>query len=311
MNWAKDAYHTGYTFNCKSTSYESQIKHLEIYSNLGFLRPQVKQVTLPPDNLQLNVTCFNFTSMLSDLLNDKSLNKMSNLVVNQNDRFAKYESPNGRLGEVNSGYWYQHAYSTMIHDYQKDFLLPIIFAMDKTTISNSTHLHVYAVMFTTTIFDCKTRNQAHAWRPLGYIPIERIYYSSRQWKSMSSSLKSVRANILFDTVLQTFREAQKKGALIDIPLQLGNKTKTVNLKIPLAYIIGDIQGGDGICGRSAYYQADACHICRMCDATPDAYSFIDVDSCNLLVMTDIISLCNNNMLAELDALIQARNWQAF
>ena len=92
---------------------------------------------------------------------------------------------------------------------------------------------------------------------------------------------------------------------------MGNKTKIVNLKVPLAYIIGDIQGGDGICGHSAYYNSDAKRICRMCDATPDAYSSIEVDNCNLLVMSDVIHLCKNNMHKELDALMQARNWQAF
>src|SRR5687768_7836626 len=179
--------------------------------------------------------------MLSSLLNDKSINKLSNLVVNKNDRFAKYEPPTGKLGEVNSGSWYQNAYSTMISkDPEKDFLMPIIFAMDKTTISNLGHLHVYAVMFTTTIFNCKTRNQAHAWRPLGYIPIERSYYSGQQWKNLKKEEKSIRANILFDTVLQTFREAQVENALSDISLQLGNKKKMVNLRVPLAFIIGDI-----------------------------------------------------------------------
>src|SRR5688500_14606308 len=109
---------------------------------------------------------------------------MSNLVVNKNDRFAKYESPTGKLCKVNSGSWYQNTYSTMIKDSEKYFLMSIIFAMDKTTFSNSAHLHVYAVMFTTTIFDCKTSNQTHAWRPLGYIPIEHNYYSGQQWKNM-------------------------------------------------------------------------------------------------------------------------------
>src|SRR5688572_17864896 len=111
--------------------------------------------------------------------------------------------------------------------------------MDKTTISNSAHLHVFAVMFTTTIFDCKTRNQAHAWRPLGYIPIEHNYYSKKQWHDLKEK-KSVRANILFDTVLQFFCKAQKINALNNIPLHLGNKTKLVNLKVPLAFIISDI-----------------------------------------------------------------------
>ena len=42
---------------------------------------------------------------------------------------------------------------------------------------------------------------------------------------MKSNLKSVRVSVLFDTVLQTFREAQKENALIDILLQLRKKQK--------------------------------------------------------------------------------------
>lgn len=173
MNWAKDAFQTGYSFNPKTSSYKNQIMQLQKYNNLEYLRPEFKTLALPNDSLSLQVTCFNFTKMLSPLLNDKDLNKMSNLVVKQVNRFAKYMPPSGKLGEVNSGHWYQQAYTTMIQDVDKDFLLPIIFAMDKTTISSSTNLHIFAVMFTTTIFDWKTRNQAYAWKPLGYIPIDR------------------------------------------------------------------------------------------------------------------------------------------
>ena len=106
---------------------------------------------------------------------------MSNLVVNHSDYFGKYTSPFGKLGEVNSGYWYQKAYEKMVLDPYKDFLMPIIFAMDKTTISSSTNLHSYAFMFTTTIFDWKTRNLAHAWHPSGYIPIDCNFYLAQQW----------------------------------------------------------------------------------------------------------------------------------
>ena len=175
--------------------------------------------------------------------------------------FCQIESPSSKLGEVNSGYWSEHEYSTIVQDADKDFLLPIIFAMDKTTISSSTNLHVFAVMFTTSLLDCKTRNQAHTWRQLEYIPIDRNFYSKQQWKDMGSVLKSIRLNMLFDTVLQSYCAAQSNGALDNSPLTLGNKTKTVNLKVPLAFIIGDIQGGDGICGQSTYYQSGAHCIC--------------------------------------------------
>jgi len=292
MNWAHDAFVAGYQFNPCARSYKSQIKKIETQNNLDLLRPHMKEVALPPDNLKLQVTCYNFSCMLSALMNDQNLNQVTNLIVNKDDPFAKYVSPNGKLGEINSGYWYHQAYNNLVTDIQEDFLLPIIFAMDKTTISNSTNLHVYAIMFTTSIFKRSVRNQADAWRPLGYIPIDRNYYSANQWNAMTSELKSVRLNILFDVVLQSFREAQKEGAL-RIPLTLGDHTKIVNLKVPLAFIIGDIQGGDGICGRSAYYQTKARRICRMCNATPSVYDSKEVDNCQLLVMEEMKQLCIN------------------
>src|SRR5919112_5207446 len=98
---------------------------------------------------------------------------------------------------------------------------------------------------------------------------------------MDKQLKSKCENMVFETVLHSFREAQQDGALDGVPLTLGNKTKAVNLKDPLAYIIGDIQGGDGICGRSAYHLADAKRICRMYDATPAVYISTDMDCFNM------------------------------
>ena len=196
MNWAKDAYDTGYNFNPRYTNYKSQIKKTEEINNLNFLRPLTKHVTLPPDNLELDVTCYDFSSMLCSLLNDTNLNQLSNLVVNTSDPFAKYVSPTGNLGEVNSGYWYQQAYNNLITDPENDFLLPIIFAMDKTSISSSANLHVNVVLFTTSIFKRSIRNQSHAWKPLGYIPIDRNYYTTPQWEGMTSEMKSIRLNIL-------------------------------------------------------------------------------------------------------------------
>lgn len=120
MDWAKDAYKSGYQFNPKASNYHSQIKQMESFSNLKSIRPHVKQIALqnslkdPWDTTIFNVVCCDFTSMLLSLLQDKSINTEGNLVVNSLDYFAKYVSPNGKLSEVNSGSWYEHAYSTMI-----------------------------------------------------------------------------------------------------------------------------------------------------------------------------------------------------
>ena len=214
MDWARDAYSSGYQFNPRATNYKSQIKQMQNFSNLKYIRPHIKQAKLPnkrdepSDTTSINVVCCDFTSMLFSLLQDTNINKNENLVVNASDPFSKYVSPNGKLGEVNSGKWYQQAYDSMVKDENKDFLLPIIFAMDKTTISNTAHMSVYAVMFTTTIFDWKTH--AHAWRPLGYIPIEKNSYFSAQWRRMDSVLKSTHENLLYSTVLQVFNKLKKK-----------------------------------------------------------------------------------------------------
>lgn len=128
---------------------------------------------------------------------------------------------------------------------------------------------------------------------------------------MSKDLRSRCENLFFDTVLHSFKEAQKDGALDGVPLTLGNKTRTVNLKVPLAFIIGDIQGGDGICGRSAYYGMKAKHICCMCDATPALYDSKEMDNCNMLVANDIKQMCLNKDEEQLESLMQSVNYQAF
>ena len=107
MNWAKDTYQSRYKFNAKTTTYKNKTVEMQKSSLLEYLRPEFKIVILPKDNLSLQVTCFNFTTMLSELLKDTTLNQMSNLVVNAKDRFSKYISFSGKLGKVNSGYWYQ------------------------------------------------------------------------------------------------------------------------------------------------------------------------------------------------------------
>ena len=72
-----------------------------------------------------------------------------------------------------------------------------------------------------------------------FVLIEIIFRSAME--RHGQCFESIQLNILFDTVLQSYCAAQSNGALDNIPLTLGSKTKTVNLKVPLAFIIGDIQ----------------------------------------------------------------------
>ena len=53
---------------------------------------------------------------------------------------------------------------------------------------------------------------------------------------------------LYSAALYHLKLAQSPGHLEGVELQLGSKIKKVNLKIPVMFIIGDIQGGNTICG---------------------------------------------------------------
>ena len=61
-------------------------------------------------------------------------------------------------------------------------------------------------------------------------------------------VKTKRLQQLYETALQDLKQIQNDNSLNNIELRLANKTKIVDLKIPIMYIIGDNQGGDAICG---------------------------------------------------------------
>ncbi len=145
----KDKYH----FQPYPQRHKSQICNLTQLVGMEDCRPTTIHVSLEPDNLNLEVIVFPFATMLSSLLNCPILNKLENLVVNPTDRFGRYESPDGLLDEVNSGQWYRDTYNQSINDPQNEFLAPIIFTMDKTVISEASHLSVFVILFTTSIFN--------------------------------------------------------------------------------------------------------------------------------------------------------------
>ena len=59
------------------------------------------------------------------------------------------------LGAPNYAFqsWYQDTYDQVIQDPDKELLAPIMFTMDKTVISEASHLSVYVILFNTSIYN--------------------------------------------------------------------------------------------------------------------------------------------------------------
>lgn len=155
LDWAKEAQVTGFNFESQHGTYQQTMIFLEHKLHLGISWPKLFPVTLHKDNMQIDVVVFDVKKMLLSLFEDTKLNQNDNLVVNKNDFFSKYVSPKNKLGEVNSGKWYQVAYDNCINNPETNFLCPIILASDKTTISEMGDLHVDAIFMTTSLFDLK------------------------------------------------------------------------------------------------------------------------------------------------------------
>jgi hypothetical protein len=69
---------------------------------------------------------------------DKSLTgDITQLDVNPDDPFARYQSPKGRLGTFNTEKWYAKAHNFLCTPNSNDWLCPIIYACDETLVVES------------------------------------------------------------------------------------------------------------------------------------------------------------------------------
>jgi hypothetical protein len=261
------AVHDNYNFNPTRTSRNAQVKYLEKWLQFQKSRPQQVPTHLPgPQDQVVQTTCFNFTNQLHSLVSDPALfGNLDNLDINVDDPYGKYVPPNGLLSTVNSGQWYNSAYCHEVKDPSKYFMVLIIFACDETHLQKGGKASSWPLLFTTSILNQKTRNLPIAWRMLGYINDLSLLQSAAEDKNLSQEVNAERLHAIFKTILATVIEAQQSGALDNIPLIFGDDTKLVNLKVPLIFIIGDMQGGDKICCTACNYSNKLHRLCCKCN----------------------------------------------
>jgi hypothetical protein len=145
----------------------------------------------------------------------------------------------------------------------------------------------------------KSCNLPIAWRTLGYIDDLSLIQSSTEDKNLSKELKAERLHAIFKTLLALIIEAQESGALDDIPITFGSVTKIVNLKVPVTFLIGDMQGGDKICCTTCHYSNKLHHLCRKCNVGGDE-SGDPLVQCKKISMVRMMQLVKDNRQDILD-----------
>jgi hypothetical protein len=311
LNWAKEAKRLKYDFKPRRTTRPAQIKHIEKLAQLHHCRAQTIQLTLPGDDKVIPVTRFPFVNMLYSLLSDQNLvSDLSKLDVNPDNPFGKYKSEGDRLSTVNSGAWYQQAYKHCVKDPEKDFVVPIVMTCDETKLKGKGKTGVCPLSFTTSIFNQELRNKSEAWRPLGYIYDLAILESQEIRAHQKPEYKGKRLHAIFAAVLQSLIDAQKSGILDNVTITLGGHKRVVNLRVPVIFIIGDMQGGDKMCCSSAGYSNKMKRLCRKCNVrgSDSGDPFV---KCRRMSMVKIKELVESNNVAALKAISQHNVYSAW
>jgi hypothetical protein len=130
-----------------------------------------------------------------------------------------------------------------------------------------------------------------------------LIQSSAEDESLSKELKAEHLYAIFKTLLASIIEAQESGALDDIPITFGGVTKIANLKVPVIFIIGDMQGGDTICCTTYHHSNKLHHLCRKCNVRGDK-SGDPLFKCKKIRMVRMMQLVKDDIQDILDAFNQ-------
>ena len=110
-------------------------------------------------------------------------------------------------------------------------------------------------MFTLSIIPRFLRNQPFAWRPLGYFP--KLPSAKKFGHNMDTLHR------FLDVLLSGLVKAQRDGGLSSPVLAKDGRQFRLRFKVPLCYVIGDVEGHDDLCVRYCSHQTKRLN--RECD----------------------------------------------
>lgn len=266
MDWAAECHNDGYRFPINYPSRENVLQRMFDEFDLNGIKPKIVTLTLENGG-KAEVAVFDFLQMVRSLLSDPELMKDENLVF-ENDALER-PPKKARIGEVNTGRWHRKAYKNLCRD-PLDLLCSLTLFIDKTHTALLGKLNLEPVSFTLNIFKREIRNQAKAWRPLGYVT--DLHVKSRKVRGREEPERfgmSMRDyHCIMSAILESLINVQKSGGF-RWNLTYRGVTKQVNFKVPIALINGDTQGQDKLCGKYGSYNEGVTRICRYCDCPFD------------------------------------------
>lgn len=291
LTWACKSHGDGFSFQPEwGCSRNSNIRWMFQMTSTAKLRlPYVVPVPLE-DNQVAEIVAFDFVSALLTLLQDRSVMKKENLVLDWEDPLKMYTPPDGCLGEALSGSVYRNMYETYITDPSKQLLFPLIDWSDRSECADNNRFSLAPVMFTGGIFTEKFRRTMAAWGVMGYMPDLKL--SSAERAKMSKGEVNRGYHTKLSAIMSSYVNAGDR--LKKVPLPIG-PTGSMNVDLVVVYLDGiqDIEEGDKRCGRFKGHNQGIKRHCRACDV-----GFEDMDDpyvqCRYVTAAEIRAVATSN-----------------
>ena len=135
-----------------------------------------------PSGRKVNVITFDIDAAIFDLLSDQHITNPSSMIFddsNIDDPFAI--KPKEYFDDLDQSGIYIKTNEDIIHDRDKELLVPLIVYLDETFLDTFSKLVLHPVVITLGLFNRSTRNLSMSWRSIGYLPNFDESFGSKQY----------------------------------------------------------------------------------------------------------------------------------
>ena len=124
-----------------------------------------------------------------------------------------------------------------------DFFAPLVVFIDSTPVDMYGKVNVESVMFTGGWFKHEVCTKVQSWRPLGFV-VDIKVKSSAQNETGKYATKDYPA--VLKIILQNTAAVHSAGCIHHHTLCLNDRYFDVNVKFPIAVLIGDAKGNNSL-----------------------------------------------------------------
>ena len=260
------------------------LKEVSVYADKkdDVFKPLVVDDWLPY-NKPIQIFTRDFTVALKSLLENTELTKEENLSFPDPDVpyiWKNFVQKDCEITELHHGSWWVESWAKALplkeksmhgdNTEEKEILVPVIFYMDGIAIDRGGRLKLTPLNMSLGIYNTETRKRADAWETIYFHPDSTVVQIAHNSEKPSSLESAKNLHNALNVALQSFFDVcQDPDGIVWKGLPYGGKTWKVRMKFAIAYVIGDMELHDELCGRYKSYTTKVKKMCRHCSISSE------------------------------------------